>query len=132
MLACMGRQEKQATAKRHGPAFWTQVVEEFERGSESQEQFTARRGMNIGTFRTWLYRLRKERGASTPPSPPVKKRRRSRAKAVRVLPVTVGSVSQLPDEAVEIALPSGTVVRFPPRVEPKYIGELLAVLTTRC
>jgi hypothetical protein len=45
---------------RHGRAYWTGVVTEFERSGQSHERFCERRKLNVGTFRAWLYRLRAE------------------------------------------------------------------------
>ncbi len=45
---------------RHGRAYWAGVVTEFERSGQSHERFCARRKLNVGTFRAWLYRLRAE------------------------------------------------------------------------
>jgi hypothetical protein len=88
------------------------VVARFERQSVSHDAFCAAEDLNIGTFRTWLYKLRAE-GTVTIPS------------FVEVVPRS------------EIAR-SGCVVRrgeieveFSERPAASYVGELLASLDSR-
>lgn len=50
--------------KRHGRAYWQRAVDRFERQALAQEAFCAAHDLNAGTFRSWLYRLRRE--AQTP------------------------------------------------------------------
>ncbi len=51
---------------RRSREYWTEVVTEFERGSLKQQEFCEQRGLEAGTFRHWLYRIRKEtNGQST-------------------------------------------------------------------
>lgn len=51
---------------RRGRAYWQKAVDKFERTNLSQEAFCDAHGLTAGTFRWWLYRLRRERSASKP------------------------------------------------------------------
>ena len=51
---------------RTGRAYWAGVIAEFERGGQSHERFCERRKLNVGTFRSWLYRLRAETSLAAP------------------------------------------------------------------
>jgi hypothetical protein len=54
---------------RRNREYWTGVVAEFESGSQKQQQFCEQRGLEVGTFRQWLYRLRNEaKGKGAGPS----------------------------------------------------------------
>ena len=39
---------------------WRDLVAEFEQGGRSQQAFARRRQVKLGTFRRWLYKIRKE------------------------------------------------------------------------
>ena len=45
---------------RRNREYWTDVVAQFEKGSLKQQQFCDQRGLEVGTFRYWLYQLRGE------------------------------------------------------------------------
>ncbi len=51
---------KRRQAARRARGFWAKVVAEFESSSLKQHDFCRRRGVELGTFRHWLYRLRHE------------------------------------------------------------------------
>jgi hypothetical protein len=97
---------------------WSEIVEEFERCGESHEEFCAQRRLNVGSFRGWLYRLR--RGAS---------QGKVARSATRLLPVRVG----VPDETVRIEIVVGGVrLHVPDRVDPHYVAALVTALASRC
>ena len=52
-------------AKRCGRSYWSRMVEECERREpgETRETFAARKKINVGTLRSWTYRLRRERAS---------------------------------------------------------------------
>jgi hypothetical protein len=52
--------------KRLGRAHWQRAIAKFERSALTQEAFCEANGLNVGTFRSWLYRLRREQTASEP------------------------------------------------------------------
>jgi hypothetical protein len=101
---------------------WSQVVEAFERSGQSHEAFCAQHHINVGSFRGWLYRLR--RGAA---------RGKVARSATRLLPVRVSASGATPDDAVVIELAFGGVrLRVPDRVDPHYVAALVAALASRC
>lgn len=100
-------------------AEWTRVIEQFETSSESHKDFCARRGLNLGTFRLWLYRLRKESRAG--------KVARS---ATRMVPVHVRA-SGASGEVVEVVI-AGAMLRVPVGTDTSYVAELATALASRC
>ena len=50
---------------RRSREYWTEVVAEFEQSSLKQGKFCEQRGLEAGTFRHWLYRIRHEGKAQT-------------------------------------------------------------------
>lgn len=56
-------------SKRHGRDFWEQMMVEFEglhSDGVTQRAFAESRGVNVDTFRQWIYRFRKERQSQAP------------------------------------------------------------------
>ena len=51
---------------RLGRSYWQRVVRKFDKSGLSQEAFCEVHGLSVGTFRSWLYRLRRESGSSAP------------------------------------------------------------------
>lgn len=45
---------------RQGRDYWARVISKFERRGLSHDAFCKREKLNVGTFRSWLYRLREE------------------------------------------------------------------------
>ena len=115
-------------SKRIGREFWTRVVEEYE--SQASEQmhweFCEEWGLKLTTFRSWLYRLRRERLAFEG--------------EVGLVPIEVTGV-ELPDvraagsagefSAVDAAFPGGMVLRFQAGTDPGYMAELLSSVSRR-
>ena len=101
---------------------WASIVAEFERSGERHAEFCARRGVEVASFRKWLYRLRRRtartRGA------------RSATKAVRLLPVRVRD-ARADDAPVEL-LVRGVVVRVHVGTDAQYVAELVGSLASRC
>ena len=81
-------------------AFWERSFQKYRSSGLTQEEFCRREKLNVGTFRTWLYRLRKE-GTSLV--------------RVEVKP----SISK-----VEATFPNGIVVRFD-EAAPEFIAAIL-------
>ena len=116
---------------------WTKLVADFEGSDLTQREFASQRGISFSNLRNWIYRLRKESrplAEAAPASPgqaPARAptRRRSRLVPVRV----ITSAPKAPpvetrSPLLELALPSGAVVRFPPGTEPSYLRALVAAL----
>jgi len=93
--------------KRHGRAYWQRAVERFERQRLTQEAFCAAQDLNVGTFRSWLYRLRRESGAAVPAFVEVVSSAKSSASESCVL--RIGSAE----------------LRFAERPDAVYLGALL-------
>ena len=102
-------------AKRRGRGFWTKLIEEFEgsQGSETHEEFAARRGVEMTTFQRWLYALRKEHRRRAPP-------------AVRLLPVRIEGMHGEPTLSVELG--GGLGLRVQVGTDPSYVAALVAAL----
>jgi len=52
---------------RRGRPYWLPIIADFESADYSHEEFCDEYGLNLGTFRAWLYRLRAE-GVTAAPS----------------------------------------------------------------
>jgi len=111
-----------------GREFWTRVIQEHE--SRGQEQthwdFCEEWGLNLPTFRSWLYRLRGEWEAA--------------GEDLALVPVEVtGSDSAdvgianstVEFSPVDAAFPGGMVVRFQAGTDPGYMAELLSSVSRR-
>ncbi len=116
---------------------WTKLVADFEASDLTQREFATERGISFSNLRNWLYRLRKESrplGETAPASPGQAPARAPARRHSRLVPVRVVASAAKPrwDEArwqlLELALPSGAVVRFPPGTEPAYLRSLVAAL----
>ena len=97
---------------RQGRAHWLRVVARFERRGVSHDAFCAAEKLNIGTFRTWLYKLRRE-GAMEVPS------------FVEVVPQGKAAASGC------VVRRGDTEVEFGASPTASYLGELLASLESR-
>ena len=122
---------------------WTKLVADFESSDLSQRQFAQDRGVPLSNLRYWLYRLRKEsrplvtegaeqESAAQEPEAP---KEGSRLLPVRVVASAPKARRRSSPEAVagegfllELALPSGTRLRFPEGTDLKYLQALAAAL----
>jgi len=100
---------------------WSEIVEEFEGSGLSHAAFCARERLNVGSFRGWLYRLRRgpERGKVA-------------HSATRLLPVRVSAPPRVADEPLVEVSVAGVVVRVRGCVAPAYVAELVTRLRDRC
>lgn len=120
---------------------WTKHVADFETCDLSQREFANERGVPLSNLRYWLYRLRKEsrplvteaagRSEQAPKQAPEKKG--SRLVPVEVVasaakPRTRTLVAAAPESLLELALPSGTRLRFPAGTDLAYLRALVAAL----
>lgn len=124
-------------------ARWTRLVADFESCDLSQREFADERGLSLSNLRYWLYRLRKEsrplrteeperESAAPKPAPPMEGSRllpvrvvASAPKARRAAPAVAGAKAE---GLLELALPSGTRLRFPVGTDPHYLRSLAAAL----
>jgi transposase-like protein len=120
---------------------WTKLVADYEASELTQREFATERGISFSNLRNWIYRLRKESRPLVPESAKVSGQAPERGAAVagsRLLPVRV--VASAPkarrvvdapaasDALLELALPSGSRLRFPAGTDPKYLRALAAAL----
>ena len=118
-------------------ARWTKLVADFEVSELSQREFASERCISLSNLRYWIYRLRKE---SRPLMTEAAERsgqgpeRGASEEGSRLVPVrVVGSATKSRqgedgEGFLELALPSGTRLRFPPGTSLEYIQALAAVL----
>jgi transposase-like protein len=95
------------------------TVAEYEHiaGDETQDAFARRKGLNVGTFRYWLYKAREER-----PEQP----------SVRFVELKAAPLASTSSGDVEVTLDQGKcTVRFGSGVDAARIGEVVAVLAGR-
>jgi hypothetical protein len=120
---------------------WTKLVADFETGELTQREFASERGISFSNLRNWLYRLRKEtrplvtKAAEEPRQAPeaAAAKKGSRLVPVRVVASaakqrTRALVAAAPESLLEMALPSGTRVRFPAGTDLDYLRALAAAL----
>jgi hypothetical protein len=108
-------------APRRGREFWSGVVEAFEQSGLKHEQFARQQRLNLGSFRGWLYRLRREGGRGG---------RRGHRRAVRVLPVRVQATPVIAS-LIELGV-AGAVLRFAAGTDAEYVVDLVTRLRERC
>jgi hypothetical protein len=106
---------------RRSRAEWAQIIEQFEHSGQSHEGFCGEERLNVGSFRGWLYRLRREAV-----------RGKVARSATRLLPVRVAAVEAIRDERFVEVVVGGAVVRVPGGFDPAYVAELVAQLRDRC
>jgi len=117
---------------------WTTVVADFELSGLTQREFAEQKQIDLSKLRYWLYRFRnasrplaaeKEELAVKSPE------QRAPTEVARMVPVrVVASTAPKAREAVadagllELALPSGACLRFPPGTDLGYLRQLAAAL----
>ncbi|MFO0743387.1 MAG: hypothetical protein U0270_46395, partial [Labilithrix sp.] len=115
---------------------WTKLVADFEVADLSQREFSKERGVPLSNLRYWLYKLRKE-------SRPLVTTEAEQAGSVAEQPAPNGGSRLLPVRVVasaapkarpgevallELALPSGAVLRFPVGADLDYLRQVVAAL----
>lgn len=122
-------------------ARWTKLVADFESADLSQREFAQERGISLSNLRYWIYRLRKESrplvteaaGRSDQAPDRATAPEGSRLVPVRVVasaPKARRAIAPVPagDGLLELALPSGTRIRFPAGTDLGYLRALAAAL----
>ncbi len=116
---------------------WTKLVADFETSDLTQREFASERGISFSNLRNWIYRLRKESRplvevapASSGQEPqPEPRKRGSRLVPVRVIAsAPKAPLVEMRTALLELALPSGVAVRFPPGTDLAYLRALVAAL----
>ena len=122
-------------------ARWTRLVADFESCDLSQREFAEERGLSLSNLRYWLYRLRKEsrplrtdeperESVAPKPAPPPEGSRLLPVRVVASAPKarTAAKPKVAAEGTLELALPSGTRLRFPIGTDPAYLRSLAAAL----
>ncbi len=121
-------------------ALWTKVVADFELSELSQRAYAEQKQISLSNLRYWMYKLRNEsRPLAARAEEPATEgaaqhaERRAAEKTRRMLPVrVVASPAPKAREAgpaaslLELALPSGACLRFPPGTDVGYLRHLAA------
>jgi hypothetical protein len=88
---------------RQGRSYWLGAVREFDKSKLSQEEFCEAHGLTLGTFRSWLYRVRRERREHMSAAPKFVEVVPSNSSSSHACAVVVGHaelrIAQLPDAA---------------------------------
>lgn len=98
--------------------FWTALMARFEGSGKSRRDFAAKAGVGLAIFQYWLYKLRREREASTG--------RAASVPEVRLVPITV-KARAVPPALIEIRV-AGVRLRVPLGADVEYVGRLATVL----
>ncbi len=124
--------------------YWQGVLDEWRRSGQRQTDFCRQRGLRVGTLAWWKHTLARPRrqgarpGVSGPAGPSTPARVTFvplRITAAR--PARTTTVPYEPSHAIggelEIVLEGGRRVRVQGRVDPQWLGQVIAVLaSTRC
>jgi transposase-like protein len=102
--------------RRRSREYWEQLVDEFEQGDESAPAFARSHQVHVATFRSWLYRLRRER-EQEPYEP--------ETAFVEVVPLE----SKIRSNGVRLDLPGGFEVHLAELPPPSYLAELCRELS---
>ena len=121
----------------HDQARWKKLVADYEASELTQREFASERGVSFSNLRNWIYRLRQESRPLVTKAPassgqaPTRGPRKERSRLVPVRVVASAPKARLVEampQLLELALPSGVLVRFPPGTEPSYLRALLSAL----
>lgn len=101
---------------------WSAIIRAFERSGGSHEEFCSKRGLEVGTFRSWLYRLRKREAPVEIALVPVEVTEASAPHPV----AAAGVASEL------VIVVAGVEVRVGVGTDAGYVASLVAELRSRC
>jgi len=108
---------------RYARDIWLQIIQQFETSGLTQEQYAEKRGIPVGTLRSWIYKVRRQRHEEDTPLLPV-----------RVVASTAPLARQGGDEAgiIEVAVGSDVRLRFPLHAPASTIAQVVSLLRARC
>lgn len=99
---------------------WSRLVARFEESGQSQTRFTREAGVGVAAFRYWLYRLRRERPASTTGP------RSRETDDVRLVPI---ELRRRPSGMGRLDLRVGGLrVLVPVGTDPRYVAQVAVAL----
>lgn len=93
---------------------WAELVEESRRSGMSQSAFCREAGVSVGALQYWIRKFRED-------GLPADDHR-----SIRLLPLT--AMPAAADEGLEVLLPNGVQLRFPPRAEAGYVASVVSAL----
>lgn len=96
---------------------WSTIIKAYERIGGAHEEFCAARGLNLASFRGWLYRIRRVAAGSS---------------AITLLPVDVMAAPPPPAPSVVLVAVGGVEVRVPLGTDVGYVAALVMELRARC
>jgi transposase-like protein len=99
--------------RRHSREYWERLVELFEQGDETTTTFANAHRVRVSTFRSWLYRIRREREEAVPPA----------MAFVEVVPLDPPA-DPVPGSCVWLELPGGCAVHLAELPAPEYLAAL--------
>lgn len=109
-------------AMRRSRSEWEKLAAEFARSGETREEFCARVGAHVTTFRWWLTELRCKRRAPGA----------GKSKALRLLPVRVREAHDAaPATPIEVVV-RGAALRVAVGTDIAYVAALASALASRC
>jgi hypothetical protein len=111
-----------AKARRSDRAKWLEIIQQYQSSGKNQIQFAEERGLNIWTFRNWLYKFRKDGS--------LKAKGRSRKKRPRFVEVRVAEKPLGPDQScpVVVRTSGGVSVEFNHSPNAEYLAAVLSNL----
>src|SRR6185295_6448346 len=89
---------------------WSAIIKTFERTGGAHEAFCSARGLNITSFRGWLYRIRRATATSS---------------VITLLPVDVTSAAAPPGPPDVVVMVAGVEVRVPVGADVGYVAALV-------
>jgi transposase len=106
---------------------WAERLDRFRRANQTVAQFCAAEGISEPSFYVWKRTLAGEVASPEPITPALV--------PIRLTPSPVGgpagSVGRGPTSHVEVVLPSGTLLRFPPDARPEVIAAVVHAVEGR-
>jgi hypothetical protein len=121
-------------SRRIGREFWTRVIAEYESRAPEQTHwdFAEEWGLKLTTFRSWLYRLRREQETVASDNYTV-------GSELALVPIEVTGIDEAAVVAgsddgfapLDAAFPGGMVLRFQAGTDPGYMAELLSSVSRR-
>ena len=124
----MKRQRKKKLAQKKERREWVRLVDQFERSNLDQRSFAKRHKIKLGTFQSWLYRLRREKRNT--------RAKKGEVRLVRVEAKGGGDVNRIrvsPDGGgnhrwLEVVVGHDVVLRFSGDTDSDYIGAVVGAV----
>ncbi len=113
------RTRADGTRRQYSPEERARLIAEYAESGLSQKAFAEERGINVGTFRQWLYRSDGKEGVGTAQEPTFQE-------------ISLGDLPSAEAWAVEISWPQGPTIRLSTAVSPAWAGELIKTLQATC